>query len=134
MTAQPVRADTSASARDLHGYLLGHRLTAAHPAIHADLVTRLRAGGVRRIGGTLVMPDGSPPGIWLDDQAEVRVALAREARRARGGGGDAGAPAPPNDDPRPLTPRAAAQVRQERNARITAKLARANGEIDNVSA
>ncbi len=125
MTAQPVRADTSASARDLHDYLLGHRLTAAHPAIHADLVTRLQAGGIRRIGGIFVMPDGSPPGIWLDDQAEVRAAIAREARRARGGG-DADAPLL-NDDPR-QSPLAAAKARQDRAARVTERLARANGE------
>ena len=108
--------------------LTGHRLTAAFPALHDNLVARLQAGGVRRIGGALVMPDGSPPGIWLDDQAEVRTALARETRRARGGADAAGAPALPPDDPRPLTPRAAAQMRQERAAKVTAKLALANRE------
>lgn len=126
--------DQLASDADIRNLLSGHRLTAAFPVLHDNLLARLQAGGVRRIGGALVMPCGSPPGVWLDDQPAVKAALAREARRARGGGDAAGAPALPPDDPRPLTPRAAAQVRQERNARITAKLARANGEIDNVSA
>lgn len=113
--------------------LTGHRLTAAFPALHDNLVARLQAGGVRRIGGALVMPDGSPPGIWLDDQAEVRTALARETRRARGGGDAAVAPTLPPGAPRPLTPRAAAKVRQERAAKITAKLALANGETESAA-
>ena len=79
------------------------------------------------------MPCGAPPGAWLDDQAEVRTALAREARRARGGGDAAGSPAPPQHDPSPLSPRAAARARQERAARVTAKLALANGETESAA-
>ena len=122
--------DQPASDADIRALLAGHRLTAAFPVMHDDLVARLQAGGVRRIGAAYVMPCGTPPGVWLDEQPEVRTCLAREARRTRGGGDTAGSPALPPDDPRPLTPRAAAQVRQERAAKITAKLALANGETE----
>lgn len=118
--------DQSASAADVRSYLLGHRLTAAFPVLHDDLVARLQAGGVRSVGGKLILPDGNTPSAWLEEIAEVRTLLAREARRARAGGGDA--PALPSDTP--LSPLAAAQVRQERAAKVTAKLARANGELE----
>ena len=122
--------DQPASDADLQTFLHGHRLTAAHPVLHADFAARLLAAGVRRIGGALVMPCGTPPGAWLADDADVRTALAREARRARGGGGAPGAHALPQAEPCALSPLAAAQARQNRAARVTQKLARANGELE----
>ena len=59
--------DQPASDADIRTLLAGHRLTAAFPVLHDDLVARLQAGGVRRIGGAYVMPCGTPPGVWLDE-------------------------------------------------------------------
>lgn len=125
MTTKTPRADTTATAPEIRAYLLGHRLTAAFPAVHDDMTARLQAGGVRSVGGRLILPDGNTPSEWLEAIPEVKAALAREARRARGGD----APALPADAPR-QSPLAAAKARQDRAAKVTEKLARANGELE----